>query len=677
MKTLIIKVAKFAASLPMPIVLLGVCILAYGLLIPWLGFYLDDWYIVLFQKYFGAKQFSQFFELDRPLFGYVYQIFVPIFKDSRIAWQIFAVLAHTLAASCFWWLLVKLMPSRRRLAATAALFFVVYPGFQFHWFSVMYSQVFMLMAVYFLSYILMIESVKAEKRRPLYTVGALICLIIGIVPQETFLGIEFVRPFILAIVIWQQAAGKSKSLKKTILNWIPYFLVLICFVVLRLANSKAYSYQASLFTEITQRPIPTVLGLISEVFWGTIDSIFTTWINLINLLKRDLLSSVSLSVILLTLVGIGISWFILYNKNDNENIKKSNRWILWISLLATISAMAPFIVGSFTISLEFPNNRYLIALAPGACLFLAATLDSLIKTKSSQLVIGVVLIGLAIGSQFLTARSYMLSWQAQQDFFWQLSWRVPEIKPNTVLVSEDLPFSMYYSGPSLTAPLNLIYAPESTSHQIPYLLVLTTQQGDLVPSFEANQPIVSTFRTFEFTGNTSDMVVFKKYSDGCLRIVTPQDSPKEFTQKNDRGFWQSAVPISNPQRIVLEQNDSVTLPEKFFGQENKNQWCYYFEKADLARQQENWQQTIQLYSDAENAGFGPLIDSEWLPLLDALINTNNIDQAMAATRKITNHDPTNVAGFCQLWERSKVNETVLPYSEEIQSWLNCRVSDEE
>ncbi len=677
MKRVVERILSIGSRVPIPIVLLGTCTLAYGLLIPWLGFYLDDWYIVLFQKYFGALQFSQFFAQDRPLFGYVYQVFVPIFKDSRVAWQMFAVLTHALAGCCFWWLLIKLMPSRKKLAATAALFFVVYPGFQFHWFSVMYSQVFMLLAIYFVSYILMIEAVNAKKRSVLFTIGALICLIIGIVPQETFFGLELVRPFILGVVIWRQEARKGKLFSQTLLNWIPYFGVVVGFVVYRLSNSKEYSYQVSLFSELAHNPIQTALRLISEIFWGTVDSIFTTWIDLINLLKRDLLTSVSLLILLLILIGIGLSWFILNNKVEDENKQNKNHWILWISLIATLSAMTPFIAGSFKISLEFPNNRYLIALAPGACLFLAGMIDSVIKTQKNRLLISIVLIGFAIGSQFQTARSYMLSWQAQQDFFWQLSWRVPEMRPNTVLISEDLPFSKYYSGPSLSAPLNLIYAPESTSHKIPYLLLLTSQQGDIIPSYETDQPISSSFRTFEFRGNTSNMVVFKKYSDGCLRIITSQDNPMEFTNKNDRGFWLGAIPLSNINRILLEQSESTSLPEKYFGKENRNQWCYFFEKADLARQRHNWEQTIQYYQDAKKMGFEPLIDTEWLPLVDAYIQIKNFDKALEITKLISDHDRTNTAGFCELWQGVKTEDTnVARYTTESLSWLNCRVQYE-
>ena len=672
MKKMLLRLRDWISHIPTPVMLTAVCILSYGLLIPWLGYYLDDWYIVLYQKYFGAGDFTSFFNQDRPLFAYVYQVFVPIFRDSKIAWQIFALFSHSLAAICFWWLLTKLMPSRKTLSAVTALFFAVYPAFQFHWFAVMYSQVFMLLAIYFLSYILMIESIRARRGRAFYWIGALLCQAIGIIPQETFIGLEVVRPIVLWVVLTPLIPTNGKRLKRTLLYWAPYLVVLSLFVVYRLGNAQAFSYQASLFTELSQSPLPTVVRLIGEIFWSVVDAIFVAWTNLINLLKRDLLSMVSAVMLILVVFGIGFTHLFLKGRPGDEEQPHKNRWLLWIGLLATVSAMAPFIAGSFKITLDFPNNRYLIALAPGASLFLAGLIDSLLKTKNQKLITGSILIGFAIGAQFITARSYMLIWQAQQDFFWQLAWRAPALESNTLLVSDDLPFSKYYSGPSLTAPLNLIYAPESNSHNLPYLFLLVSQQGDVIPDLVPDEPIESYFRSFEFNGNTSAMLVFKKPADGCLRILTADDSTDEFLLSLRNSFWHSAIPLSNLDRIISNPENPAIPPGEFFGSENRNQWCYYFEKADLARQNQDWAKTIQWYQDAQAAGFHPLLDSEKLPLVEAYLKMNEVEKALEITKSIVNHEQTNTAGFCQVWETAKDEENVIPFAAEALSWMNCR-----
>ncbi len=52
---------------------------------------------------------------DRPLFPIVYQIIIPIIKDSPLSWQIFAIFTKWLAAISLWALLKLLLPKRDSL----------------------------------------------------------------------------------------------------------------------------------------------------------------------------------------------------------------------------------------------------------------------------------------------------------------------------------------------------------------------------------------------------------------------------------------------------------------------------------------------------------------------------------------------------------------------------------
>jgi len=191
-----------------PAFLLGLTILTYGLLSFSLGFYLDDWYIALYQKYFGASGFIKFFEEDRPFLAYVYMLFLPIFKDSRAGWQIFAVITRWLATVSFWVLLNQLFPRLKKLWKFAAILFLVYPGFQFHWFAIMYSQVYLLMAIYFGSYLFMLKAFNQRKIGFAYigwTLAALVSLVVGIVPMEYFYGMELFRPIVLWLLLYRES----------------------------------------------------------------------------------------------------------------------------------------------------------------------------------------------------------------------------------------------------------------------------------------------------------------------------------------------------------------------------------------------------------------------------------------------------------------------------------------
>ena len=90
-----------------------------------------------------------------------------------------------------------LLPKRDSFTYAVTALFAVYPGFKFHYFAVMYGQNYLLLSLYFLSYIFMMKGLNKNKHNKLFTVLGLICQFIGIAPMELYYGLEFVRPLVL------------------------------------------------------------------------------------------------------------------------------------------------------------------------------------------------------------------------------------------------------------------------------------------------------------------------------------------------------------------------------------------------------------------------------------------------------------------------------------------------
>ena len=651
MKTAFQKILKLIGKIPFPVILLGVCILTYGLLFLWQGFYLDDWYIVYFNKNFGAGEFLQFFKNDRPFFAYVYMIFVPIFKDSRVGWQLFALLTRFLASLSFWWLFIKLRPNQKRLASIATLLFTVYPGFQFHWFAVMYSQLYVLMTFYFLSFVFMIESVRAARHRIWYTVAALACVVIGVFPMEYFYGLEIVRPLILWLALSAYKDTPRIRLKRTLLNWIPYLVVVGGFTVFRVLSNQSYSYEIKILQDLKISPLDTVLALIGRAFWSVYDAVVNVWVSMSTIFKRDLLTSASIAMLALVVAGYIITRAVMsrYSSAETQKTGRTIPHLMLIGLLAVACALIPFMAASYDVSLEFPYNRFLIALAPGACLFLTGFIEWIIRTRRQKAIILALIIGLSMGSQFLAARGFMIFWKQQTDFFWQLSWRAPAIKENTALVTAELPFSKYFSGGSLTAPLNLIYGADNSSKQLSQVMLLVSSpQKEAISAYKPDQPIQYSFRSLDFSGNTSSMIVFYQPTNGCLRLLSDQDSKNEFSVGNYYTFWSDAIPLSNLDQIDIDSGKKVELSRQLFGKENTDQWCYYFEKAGLANQKENWDQTLKLYQQAAEKEYYPQTNQEWIPLIQAYLNLKQSEPALNIIKGFDPVDRYENASICKL-----------------------------
>jgi hypothetical protein len=113
-----------------PFVLLVICILAFGLLIPWLGFYQDDWYQVWFRRAFGSGVFVDYYSVERPFIAGIYMLTMPLVGNSPLNWQIFGLLSRFLAVMAVYWMLRVVWPARQQQAVWAAALFAVYPAFR-------------------------------------------------------------------------------------------------------------------------------------------------------------------------------------------------------------------------------------------------------------------------------------------------------------------------------------------------------------------------------------------------------------------------------------------------------------------------------------------------------------------------------------------------------------------
>ncbi|HET9908071.1 MAG TPA: hypothetical protein VFQ23_15575, partial [Anaerolineales bacterium] len=88
---------------------------------------------------------------------------------------------------------------------------------------------------------------------------------------------------------------------------------------------------------------------------------------------------------------------------------------------------------------------------------------------------------------------------------------------------------------------------------------------------------------------TSQMVVLNYSPPGCLRVL---DSDIDFDNRLLDPLLREGAVLSNS--VMIRADRSVTMPESLFGLEPAHGWCYYFEKADLARQFGDWDMVVEL-----------------------------------------------------------------------------------
>jgi hypothetical protein len=189
----------------------------------------------------------------------------------------------------------------------------------------------------------------------------------------------------------------------------------------------------------------------------------------------------------------------------------------------------------------------------------------------------------------------------------------------------------YYSDNSLTAPLNWIYAPDFKSGNMPYFLIYTRERlGTVLPAFQNNLPMRKDYRAFNFNSTTSQALVFVYPISGCLRILDPKQTNLYPSMPNG---LEDAVNISHLDQIIPDPATPAKPPQEIFGPEPEHTWCYYYEKADLARQQGDWKKVVNLGEEAFQKKLSPQSSLDLLLFSDGYAMTGQWQKALDLTRQ--------------------------------------------
>jgi hypothetical protein len=109
--------------------------------------------------------------------------------------------------------------------------------------------------------------------------------------------------------------------------------------------------------------------------------------------------------------------------------------------------------------------------------------------------------------------------------------------------------------------------------------------------------------------------------------------------------------VSNLSRIEPLPAADGYPPTEIFGKEPAHNWCYYFQKADLARQLGDWQSVVRLGNEAQEKGFSPSSPQEWLPFIEGYAYTGQWEKALKRTREAFEMDEAVAPRLCRAWQR--------------------------
>jgi hypothetical protein len=433
--------------------LLLVAALAYGVLIPWLGYYWDDWLV-----FAGGRlglSFRAVAHQDRPLLWELRELTLRVIGARPLAWHLLALAARWLTAFVFWLLLAGLWPERRRETVMAALLFLVYPGFSGQPLGAIYSHILLQLALHLASFAVMVHGVRQPRLAVPSVVLSAALLAASLALSEYFVGLELLRP----VLLWAVLRG---SPRQVLVRWSPYLAVLSAYLVWRLFffEAPARYDTGSVASAFLSHPLAVLAGRVRIALADLVRLVPMAWARVLEPAALPVGWESPRAVLLAWgIAGLAAlaSGVLLFRQRVEGSATAWAREALLLGLAAVCLGQLPFWLSGREVQLGTLFDRYALPAAFGSALVVAGLIAGLLRTPRQQAACAMVLVGLAAGLHVRNANGYRHDWEAQRSFFWQLSRRLPEVACGARLLVLTGGGMAYTADHALSVPVNWMY----------------------------------------------------------------------------------------------------------------------------------------------------------------------------------------------------------------------------
>ena len=345
----------------------------------------------------------------------------------------------------------------------------------------------------------------------------------------------------------------------------------------------------------------------------------------------------------------GVVFYLFARPASYENDDTSNRkqvGLAGILVLAT-GMIAPYAVG-YVIHEKLPpwNSRFVLPALLGLALLISTVFDLLITSRRARHYFLAILIGLLAGFHNYNTLNFKSAWEKQESFYQQLIWRAPSIKPGTAIITNEEILGFMGDYPT-SFGINTIYESKQL-HNIPYWFFALSENFHFSADAILDEDLISISRaTTSFTGKSSDALIlsFEPENHQCLWVLRPEDKEYKYLPHE----IQKAAQISNIQNIQPTETS-----HKFYDtivSEDRDTWCYYYEKADLARQTKDWKKVAGYWEDALQRGYRPGSGFEYIVFIEAHAYLGKWKDALSLTIAANKITPAMYFILCPTWER--------------------------
>lgn len=602
----------------------------YLILIPQMGYFNDDWYLMYAAGTKGATVFQDIFIIDRPMRAWVMMPAYALFGNNPILYNLSALLFRFLSASIFYWSLILLWEKHKKIAWVSALLFFIYPGFLSQFNGIDYQSQMVSLTFMMLSFGLIIRAYQ-NKQIHLHVLSFFVTTFVttfylGLV--EYFIGMEVLKIAVLAMLVFRDENMWAMRIKKT-LQWGLYSgLTATPFLIWRLfffesqrgatdIDFKLGGFLSDPFAFLANWAVTLIVD-ITEVIFGA-------YFQPLQRLSHGFTFFQWFIGIIITAIVLFAVWVFLKKETTNEITKNNHNWKIeatWLGIVMVVFGLFPVILVGREVDFK-SFSRYALAPSVGVVLLWQAGLGYINSQKLKNFFL-FILITLSSLTHYANGLTKAQETQATRDFWWQVSWRIPQLGTGTTLIAH---YAVAAEEDYFTwGPANLIYYPESDHEKYvqPAIYALLLSDDNAIEKIIAKEgQDYSERRSIRTYPNYRNILILTQPTpQSCMQVIDLRQV--EISSYEDERVKQIAD-YSEADQIVLDSSFQ-TPPMIPFGSEPEHGWCYYYEKASYARQVEDWNQVSTLGEAVFNQGLVAQDQIEWMPFVQAYAHLGNINR---------------------------------------------------
>ncbi|MBN1305844.1 MAG: hypothetical protein JXA13_15510 [Anaerolineales bacterium] len=641
--------------------------------LPWIGrfsYFNDDWYLMYAARVGGPSAFLSVFSEDRPARALVMIPVYRLFGDNILYYNISAYIVRLMSGLGIYWLFSQLWPKERTAGALMALLFLIYPGFLNQPNAIDYQCHLIALAAATFSLALTVKAVTASRKntRAAWTIGAILLGWFYLWQMEYYIGFEAIRVLLLVVVLFREQGSWLQKTWKVLVRWLPFLMIPLVFLTWKVfffESARSATDIGSQLSVLTSSHLGTGSRYLVNWFQSTVSVVLTAWgMPYFQLITGQEQQFVNLGLGIAA-IGTGITVLLKHwlesnsNTNEKTNIGSAQQsdWrkeAFLLGMAAAAAGLLPIILVNRQVS--FPGySRYTLISSTGAVMVLVAILYSL-SVKWLRTTLAAFFVLIAILTHGANSTYYLKTASIVNSFWWQVSWRIPQLEQGTTIVANN-PDGRIKEDYHVWGPANMIYYPEGVKegyiqggiyaallNRDTTLNILTKQGQEF-----SNRRSVLTYRNYR-----NVLVISKPTPNSCVHVM---DSSLPGYSSFESDSIMTIAPYSEIDRVLVEQGGRRP-PENIFGAEPEHDWCYYYEKASLAHQRENWNEVLGLGEEAARNGYFPLDTIEWMPFIHASMQTGNMDTLTDIAEKTANDDYVN-SQVCKMTRQNPADDPAM------------------